>query len=190
MERLALDPDHGTGWIGAGSEQLVANDGSEHGHLAGARHLLLAEETAELERPGADGRQIRAGALHLRAPVGVSAQDLGARVHAGREIAHTGNVGPDRRRIIGRQRRDGALACTHRTEGAGSGVHHDDVRAGTSNLVLDRGAGPGANGDHDDDGGNADDHPQRGQRRPHRVAPKCPHGHGKRHQQGHNILDS
>jgi hypothetical protein len=37
-------------------------------------------------------------------------------------------------------------------------------------LGFDRGARAGADRDHDDHGGDADDHAERGQGRPHRVS--------------------
>ena len=77
-KRLIANADDGAGRIGAGAEQLIAHDRPEHGDLGRARHVLRGEEAAELQRPGTQGRQFIAGALHLRVPVAALGHDLRA----------------------------------------------------------------------------------------------------------------
>ena len=76
----------------------------------------------------------------------------------------------DRRRVVGRQRAGVALALPHAALREVAGRHDDHVGAGRLDLRLDRGLRAGAERHHRDDGGDADDHAEHRQRRPHLVA--------------------
>ena len=179
-ERLVLDADAGASGIGAGTEQLIAHHRAEHGDLAGAGHVLFGEERAVLERPRANGRDIGARTLDLRVPVGRLGDHLLARAGAWRNELNARDVARDRRRIVGRQCRRVARAGADGTEVARPGIDRHDVRAGAPNLRLDRLLCAVADRHHDDHGRDADDHAERGERRPHRVATQRLDGHRQR----------
>src|SRR5262245_40759370 len=50
-ERLVLDADGRAGWIGARTEELIANDGPKHRDFGRRHDVLTREERSELQRP-------------------------------------------------------------------------------------------------------------------------------------------
>ena len=88
----------------------------------------------------------------------------------------------------GYQGRRVAAAHADRAEAVRPGIDRDDVGPDASNLVLDRRLRAVADGHHDDDGGNTDDHAERGERRPHRVTAERLDGNSERKPHGHDWL--
>ena len=136
-EWLVVDADDLADRIHVGAKQLFVHDGAEHRDLGCGRDIHRRKEGAVGRRPRSNQRQIDIGALHLRAPVHVAGDDLAARVDAGRDVLHAGQIA-DRRRVIRRQRARIALAHAHAALLKVAGAHHDHVGARGLDLRLDR----------------------------------------------------
>ena len=78
-----------------------------------------------------------------------------------------------------------APALVHRAARAAAGKDDDHVRAQALELPLHQPVGALADRDHRRDGGDADDHAEHRQGRPHLVLAQGPHGDAERHKQVH-----
>ena len=77
----------------------------------------------------------------------------------------------NRARVRDRERGSAAEAGADAAQGERAGQDHDDVGTEALDLLAHRLAGAVADGDHNDERGNADEHPEHGERRAHLVAP-------------------
>ena len=86
------------------------------------------------------------------------------------DLRDRGILAADRARVRDRQRRGAAEAGADAARGQRAGQNHDDVGAEALDLLAHRLARAVAHGDHDDERGDADKHPEHGERRTHLVA--------------------
>jgi hypothetical protein len=98
VERLVADADDLPGRIDVRSEERIGHGRAQHGDLRCGVHVLRGEEVPVLHRPDADHREVDVGPLDAGGPVLVARDDLGAGVHAGSDVLHTGDLARARRR--------------------------------------------------------------------------------------------
>ncbi len=168
-----LDPNDLTERLGLAEE--VERRGLAHERdLGGAFHVLGVDGAAVHDGPVARLEIIRRHPLDDRGPVQVAVDDLCRASHRGGGRLHERDLARDRGRVV---LADRELAPRPEADPAGRdapGEDDDEVRPETLDLLRDSRLGAGADADHGDDGGDADDDAEHRERAPELVHPERP----------------
>ncbi len=167
-ERHVADPDLHADRVAPG-EQVLRHGGAEERDLAPRPDVRVREELARARAPVANREVIQRHAIDPRAPVALPADHLRQRHHHRRHRRHQRRLPLD---LLGVG--DGELvvrsrALTRAALRARRRHDEDDIRAQTVDGGLDLLARAVAEGDHHDDGANADHDAKHRQQRPHLV---------------------
>ena len=177
-EGHAAHADAGTDGIGL-TEQLFAHALAQHHTGACAAIVGITQAFAEHQRPIVDGEEIRFHALPTGRPVLFGLDHLRAAAHDAADIGRFGNAFTNRRGVLGGQRKDAARAHAHAALSTEIRHHIDAITAEFGDGRIQLRLRALTDGHHDDDGGNADDHAQRGQDAAHPVAAQRKQGHAR-----------
>ena len=136
----------------------------------------MLSSSAVMPRPGGDApvgdrRIVRADALDVRRPVLVAVLHLPLLADEVADLRDRRILAADRARVRDRERAGAAEAGADAAGGRRARQDHDDIGAEALDLLAHRLVGALADGDHDDERGDADEHAEHGQRRAHLVAP-------------------
>jgi hypothetical protein len=153
--------------VGLGAEQATAGTAAEHRDCAGRADVTRLKELATSGPPAIQLRVRRVGAEDLQVFARRAVRDEAAQPHHARGVLHPGHGG-NRDGVVGRQGRGGSEAGRDlrllAAAGEVAGVHAHQVGPGRSHVVGHRLLRAGAERHHRDHRGDADRHPERGQR--------------------------
>ena len=151
-------------------EHLIDDGFSDDADLGEGFDLLIREHGAGCDGPVADIGVVGTDAVDVGAPVQTIGEDLFSRAHLGAEAVDIFDIGEDGVGVFRREGSRAAVAAPRAAAGEAARHDGDQILAHRGDLGFDLGFGPVADADHRNDGGDADDHAQRGEHRAHGIA--------------------
>ena len=184
-EGKVLDADHLAHRIGVREEGL-GHRRAQQADLLRGEHIPRREVGPVAQHPVAHADVFFVAALDRRVPVLVARHHLGTAAHDRRPLAHGGKL-RDGLRVLHGQARGGSRPAAYAAAAAVPAPRRNvnEGRTLALDLLVDRGPRAAAKGDHGDDRGHADDHPEHGEDRPHLVPPHGLEGDAKGIPNGH-----
>ena len=178
-----LDAHQGAEGLLPGTKEMLHHRLTQNNHLGSTLSLPLGEEAPRSHRPGRDPLIGGRYAFGRRGPVLVAGDDLDGLLQGVAHVRHSRAVLLNSEGVTDSQ---GGAASPARAHAIGGGrARHDrqQIVAETDDLLLDEGFGAGADTDHGDDGGHADDNAQHSQGGAELVALQGAQGHAQSHEE-------
>jgi hypothetical protein len=162
---------------------LIIGDGlADERDLRRAVDIRLRDEAAVGQLPLANLLELRRDALNRRRPVLLAADHLLHLAQDRRSAGDDRDLAHDRLGIHVGEALPAAQARARTADGHGARQDNEQVRAETRNLLLDQRLGAFADRHHRDDGADADDDAQHGEKRAQLVAPERAERDAKSHE--------
>src|SRR5262245_51200054 len=174
-EGYLLDPDDLAERLGL-AEQVERRCLPYQGDLGGAVDVLGVDRPAVRHRPVPRLEVFGRDALDHRGPVQVAVHDLRCAAYRRRRRLDQRDLARDRRGVVLADRELAAGAEPDTARGDATREDDDQVRPEALDLLGDAGLGSGADTDHGDDGGHADDDAEHRESAPELVHPERPAG--------------
>src|SRR5258708_36636 len=168
-----LDADYlANGVIGA--EELLPDRAANHADISGAIDVVLRERGALVDHPSFDVEVFHRHAAVLGEPVLIAVDDLRRSVDVRRHALDQRNLILDGGHIGKRQRRRRMRPSANSVDGAAAFLDPDEIVAEVVQLLFDARLAGIADGDHADDGRDADRDAEHRQETSHLVAEQGP----------------
>ena len=178
-----LDAHQGAEGLLPGTEEMIHYRLPQHDHLGGTLGLPLGEEAARSHWPGRDPLIGGRHAFGHRGPVLVAGDDLERLLEGVADVGHSRAVLLNSEGVTDGQGGAAPPARAHAIGGGGTRYDHEEIVAETDDFLLDEGFGAGADTDHGDDGGHADDNAQHSQGGAELVALQGVQRHAQSHEE-------
>src|SRR5712691_2142855 len=167
-ERHLLDPDDLPEGLGL-AEEVEGRRLADERDFGGPVDVLRVDLTAVHDGPVARLGVVDGDALDDSGPVEVPVHDLRRAADRGRGDLDGRDLAGDRGRVVLRDRELAAGAEPDPARGDAAREHDEEIRAEALNLLGHARLGAGADADHRDDGGDADDDAEHRERAPKLV---------------------
>ena len=178
-----LDAHQGAEGLLPGTKEMLHHRLAQDDHLGGTLGLPLVEEAPSSHRPGRDPLIGGRHAFGHRGPVLIAGDDLDCLLQGVAHVGHSRAVLLNSEGVTDGQGGAASPARAHAIGGGGTRHDRQQIVAETDDLLLDNGFGAGADTDHGDDGGHADDNAQHSQGGAELVALQGVQRHAQSHEE-------